>query len=307
MDDHTVSDAPAGPSEVEYAGEVEHAHDHSGDSEHDADETWGASDADAEHPEDEQADIDLPDDGGTVDAQVPGGRSVPMAWRGLGSEVAGPARPLDAQVPQRLDPAEQRAFDEARRVTMRRTLLLWALVLAVALFAWTQFWANGRASAAYDEGLRSFREAEFSAAEQVWSRLAAAGDPDAQFMLGYMRETGLGRPWSARAAAQWYLNAAEAGHQEAQWRLGTLYDRGLGVAWSPAEAHRWWAVAAQGGHAEAAFTLGRSLFTSARSASELEAAAAAFDRAAALGWPDAATYHALLSVVSAEPNANAIP
>jgi TPR repeat protein len=141
----------------------------------------------------------------------------------------------------------------------------------------------------------------------VWSSLAAQGDPNAQFMLGYMSETGLGQSWSARAAASWYRLAADAGHVEAQWRLGSLYDRGLGVPWSPADARRWWALAAEGGHGEAAFALGRSLFTVPRTHGDLQAARVAFERALALGHHEASTYAAVLSVVSDAHNPNGIP
>jgi TPR repeat protein len=234
-------------------------------------------------------------------------RGIPVAWRGLGGESAGPARPVDASIPRRVDPAEAAAELEARRVVQRRTLMLWALVLAVVLFVVAQFWAAGRAATSFDHGLLRYRDGQFAAARQVWSGLAAGGDAHAQFMLGYMSETGLGQSWSARAAASWYGLAAEQGHVEAQWRLGTLYDRGLGVPWSSADARRWWAFAAEGGHAEAAFALGRSLFTVPRTTADLQAARVAFDRALALGWHEAATYAAVLSVVSDATNVDAIP
>jgi hypothetical protein len=233
-------------------------------------------------------------------------RGVPVAWRGLGGASVGPARPVDASIPRRVDPAEAAAELEARRVVQRRTLMLWALVLAVVLFVVAQFWAAGRAATSFDHGLLRYRDGQFTAARQVWSGLAAGGDAHAQFMLGYMSETGLGQSWSARAAASWYRLAAEQGHVEAQWRLGTLYDRGLGVPWSPADARRWWAFAADGGHAEASFALGRSLFTVPRTAADLQAARVAFDRALALGWHEAATYAAVLSVVSGATNVDGL-
>jgi hypothetical protein len=233
-------------------------------------------------------------------------RPVPVAWRGLGGEESGPARPPDAAIPRRLGTAEAEAFERAQRTTLRRTLMLWALVLAVLLLVAVQLWANARASAGFDQGLHSYRDADFAAARQVWSRLASEGDPNAQFMLGYMSETGLGQPWSARAAASWYRLAADQGHTEAQWRLGSLYDRGLGVAWSVQDARRWWAAAAASGHGEAAYALGRSLFTTPRSPSDLAAARVAFDRAVALGWHEATTYAVVLSGVSGAPNETAI-
>jgi hypothetical protein len=268
-----------------------------GRDEHADDDAWDGLD-DLDHMDDQADDEDA--------AATPRPRGVPIAWRGLGSERSGPARPVDANIPRRLDAEEERAELEAQRTTMRRTLMLWALVIAVVLLVVTQFWASGRAATGYDQGLHRFRDGQFAAARQVWSQLASTGDANAQFMLGYMSEVGMGQAWSARAAASWYRLAADQGHAEAQWRLGSLYDRGLGVPWSPSEARRWWAAAAEGGHAEAAFTLGRSVFTAARTTTDLASAGAAFERALALGWPDAAAYHHLLSNVSDGPNESAL-
>jgi hypothetical protein len=52
--------------------------------------------------------------------------------------------------------------------------------------------------------------------------------------------------------------------------------------------------------------LARSVFTAARTATEVASAGAAFERAVALGHPDAAPYHRLLSVVSDAPNQSAL-
>ena len=291
------------PAEGESGGETDRASDPDASPEEPAYRHGIGRD---EHSDDDWDDVDESGDEADDDVVDPQPRGVPIAWRGLGSESSGPARPVDANIPRRLDPEEERVELEAQRTTLRRTLMLWALVIAVALFAATQFWASGRAATGYDQGLHRFRDGQFVAARQVWSQLASTGDANAQFMLGYMSEVGMGQAWSARAAASWYRLAADQGHAEAQWRLGSLYDRGLGVPWSPADARRWWAVAAEGGHAEAAFTLGRSVFTAARTPTDLASAGVAFERALTLGWPDAAAYHHLLSNVSDGPNESAL-
>ncbi len=186
--------------------------------------------------------------------------------------------------------------------------MLAILAVAVVLLIITQVWAAGRAGPAFDAGLHRFRDADFAAAQRVWSQLASAGDTNAQFMLGYLSEAGLGRPWSARAAASWYRLAADAGHPEAQWRLANLYARGLGVPHEPASAERWWSAASDGGHAEAAFTLARSRLEGAAGHSDPVAALDAFERASVLGWPAAEPYRdALMVVVSVQPHAGALP
>ena len=234
---------------------------------------------------------------------------IPTAWRGLGSAERGPARPVDARLPRRGEYAQQprREWSDAARVTRRRTLMLVVLAVALGVFVLAQAWVAGRAAPAFDAGLHRFRDADFGAARRVWTDLASHGDANAQFMLGYMSEAGLGRPWSARAAAAWYRLAADAGHAEAQWRLGNLYHQGLGVPPDTATAERWWAAALVGGHAEAAFTLGRSRLEGASGASDPGAAMMAFERAAALGWPAAVPYRDVLQAVSERPHQDALP
>lgn len=190
----------------------------------------------------------------------------------------------------------------------RRGVLLVLLGVAIAGLVFSQWWVASRAGAAFDVGggFHAYRDGDFAAARRHWGRLADAGDPTAQFMLGYLAEAGLGAPWSARAAAAWYRTAAEAGHAEAAWRLGLLYEAGLGVAPDDAEARRWFRLAADAGHGEAAFAWGRSWMRElgivwARGGDEvwpggvLDELAEAFERATALGFHEAAPYAASLS------------
>ena len=234
---------------------------------------------------------------------------VPTAWRGLGGGGRGPARPADARLPRRDDPADvTRAQRQAEvSVTRRRTIMLILLAVALGLFVLAQAWVAGRAAPAFEAGLHRFRDADFGAARGVWTDLAGAGDANAQFMLGYLSEAGLGRPWSARAAAAWYRLAADAGHAEAQWRLANLYEQGLGVPPDPLAAERWWEAAAAGGHAEAAFMLGRSRLEGASGVSDPVSALTAFERALELGWPAARPYRDALSVASEGAHADALP
>jgi hypothetical protein len=250
---------------------------------------------------------------GAVPVPQPGARAsagVPTAWRGLGGEDHGPARPVDAQLPRRFDEGyDERAQRlDAERVTRRRTGMLIALAVALGLFVLAQAWVAGRAAPAFDAGLHRFRDADFGAAQRVWTQLAGAGDANAQFMLGYLSEAGLGRPWSARAAAAWYRLAADAGHAEAQWRLGLLYEMGLGVPHEPASALRWWAAAAAGGHGEAAYRLAHARLEGVAGPSDVDGALAAFERAVDLGWPVARPYRdALLAASSGRPHPGALP
>jgi TPR repeat protein len=189
--------------------------------------------------------------------------------------------------------------------------MLAALGVAVVLFVLAQWWVASRARAAGVDPFDAYRRGEFATARAAWDGEAAAGDPSASFMLGYLAEAGLGAPWSARTAAGWYRAAAEGGHAEAMWRLARLYEEGLGVAPDTLEARRWYRSAAQAGHAEAAFAWGRIVLHDAGVALGAGAApqvarataaeaATAFERATVLGWHEAAPYAAAFAALAVE-------
>lgn len=226
------------------------------------------------------------------------GANPPSVPPGTAGDAASRAAAVDAALAER----------QAARVTRRRTAMLVTLAVAIGLFVLAQAWVSGRAAPAFDAGLHRFRDADFGAAQRVWLQLAESGDHNAQFMVGYLSEAGLGRPWSARAAASWYRMAADAGHAEAQWRLGRLYAEGLGVPYDLAQAARWWSAAADGGHAEAAFRLATHHLEHGDGSLTNAAAHAALDRAVALGWPAARAYRdALVGASSGAAHPDALP
>jgi hypothetical protein len=242
---------------------------------------------------------------------APAARPVPTAWRGLGGAEAGPARPPSARLPRREDAVEEPRFVFDEPPVRRRAVLLAALGVAVVLFVLAQWWVASRAGAAGVDPYDAYRRGEFAAARAAWDAEAAAGDPSARFMLGYLAEAGLGAPWSARTAAGWYRAAAEGGHAEAMWRLARLYEAGLGVVPDTLEARRWYRAAAQAGHAEAAFAWGRIVLHDAGvalgagaapqiAAATAAEAASAFGRAAELGWHEAAPYAAAFAALGVE-------
>lgn len=95
-------------------------------------------------------------------------------------------------------------------------------------------------------------------------------------------------PWEQRIGAAWYRSQAEAGDPEAQYRLGEIYESGLGEAGSKADdAVAWYRQAAAQGHSYAAFRLGRLL---EQQAGQKEAAAQAYRQASLAGLPEA-TYN----------------
>ena len=87
--------------------------------------------------------------------------------------------------------------------------------------------------------------------------LAEQGDVQAQYILGYMYNEGLGVRQDYAEALRWYRMAAEQGHVKAQHNLGLMYKRGQGVAQDDTEAVNWFRMAAEQSDARAQNNLGR--------------------------------------------------
>ena len=85
---------------------------------------------------------------------------------------------------------------------------------------------------------------------------AEGGDAEAQLVLGYIYEEGLGVPEDDAEAVRWYRLAAEQGDAAAQFNLGLMYANGEGVPEDDAEAIRWYRLAAEQGNAWSQFNLG---------------------------------------------------
>ena len=91
--------------------------------------------------------------------------------------------------------------------------------------------------------------------------LADQGDAGAQFVVGYLHETGdprdelFGGP-DIDEAIKWYRRSAEQGFAKAQSNLGRMYAKGIGVIRDDVEAVRWYRRAAAEGLAEAQYNLG---------------------------------------------------
>lgn len=88
---------------------------------------------------------------------------------------------------------------------------------------------------------------------------AEAGDPNAQYDLGFMYDTGrddaiLSK--DTRKAAEWYEKAALQGHAKAQSGLGMLYINGDGVPTDYVMGVEWLQKAADQGDADALLQLG---------------------------------------------------
>lgn len=94
-------------------------------------------------------------------------------------------------------------------------------------------------------------------AMRLFTLSAESGHAPAQFMLGYILETGHGGvDKDLHRAAAWYKAAAEQGLTDAQLNLGLMYLAGRGVDRQMVLAHMWLAIAREFGDNRAVEALG---------------------------------------------------
>ncbi len=115
---------------------------------------------------------------------------------------------------------------------------------------------------------------------------AAAGDPQAQFVIGtrYLDGVGVGR--DLRQAAIWYEHAANQGYAPAQYRLGSMYEKGRGVTKDADLARIWYQRAIGRGNVKAMHNLGVLYAEGAFGEQDLASASQLFAQAAKHGLRD---------------------
>ncbi len=109
---------------------------------------------------------------------------------------------------------------------------------------------------ATDKAYRAMEKGDFKTVLAELRPLAAKHDPNAEFMLGMLYDSGKGVPQDQAAAASWYRRAAEQNHLAAQLFLGVLLYSGQGVKQDVAEAAHWFQMPADSGNDKAQFYLG---------------------------------------------------
>jgi hypothetical protein len=72
-----------------------------------------------------------------------------------------------------------------------------------------------------------------------YSQAAQSGDNDAEFYLGALYSSGVGRPRSDEEAFRWFSRAAEQGHSHAMLVLSGLYAVGRGTPKDNVNAYKW--------------------------------------------------------------------
>ena len=77
-------------------------------------------------------------------------------------------------------------------------------------------------------GWAAYLSGDYATAVIELEPAAEAGDAEAQFYMGTLREHGAGLPKDYGASLAWYRRAAEQGHVGAQFAIGLLYHDGAG-------------------------------------------------------------------------------
>jgi uncharacterized protein len=108
-----------------------------------------------------------------------------------------------------------------------------------------------------EQGKDAFNRGDYTMALNSFAPLAAAGEAEAQYDLGFIYSNGFGVPVNGPEALQWYRQSAAQNYARAQNILGVCYGEGeIGLTKDPVEAIRWYKLAADQGLAVAQFDLG---------------------------------------------------
>jgi hypothetical protein len=112
----------------------------------------------------------------------------------------------------------------------------------LAIFCGAALIANAVAYAADPISDKEMADRYFQAAQ--------SGDDDAQFYLGALYSSGVGRPRSDEEAFRWFSRAAAQGHSHAMLVLSGLYAIGRGTTKDNVSAYKWAYIISVGTHVE---------------------------------------------------------
>jgi len=102
----------------------------------------------------------------------------------------------------------------------------------------------------------AYAQDDFETALRLYEPLAAQGDPQALYRLGFMYANGEGVGVDHPLAVGYFRAAAQADHALAAYCLGACYALGQGVEQDFAQARHWYQRAAENGDTDAMFKLG---------------------------------------------------
>lgn len=160
---------------------------------------------------------------------------------------------------------------------MKKTLIAAALLSLACL----------PARAGWEEGVAAYNKGDYATAAREFRPFAEQGQAVAQYILGWIYQTGEGVTQDLAEAAGWYRRAADKGNADAQLALGSLYASGNGVKRDDAEAVKLFRKAAEQGKPGAQYMLGYMLSAGEGSARNEAEGLAWYRKAAEQGLADA--------------------
>ena len=135
---------------------------------------------------------------------------------------------------------------------------LTALPIAIVL---SSILAASALAQSFEDGQAAAQQGDPSTAIAIWTPLAEAEHPEAQYWLAESFWGGWwGVPEDLEQVAFWHLRAAEQGHAPSFVKLGHLYGLGHHFAQDDGAAAEWFARAAAAGNADGQYHLAVSYF-----------------------------------------------
>jgi TPR repeat protein len=136
----------------------------------------------------------------------------------------------------------------------------------------------------FEDGLAAAQQGDPATAIAVWTPLAQAGDPRAQYWLA---ESFWGGWWGGtedlERRAFWHRRAADQGHVPSFVKLGDMYTYGQHVTQDLREAAAWYARAADAANADGRYALGSAYLYGQGVPADRQRAFALWRQAAAQG------------------------
>lgn len=114
-----------------------------------------------------------------------------------------------------------------------------AISLGVLLVLTSACYAANSPRQLFEEAVRLDLRAETARAFETYLKAAEQGEPEAQFNVAVMLDSGRGTRSNIKQAAVWYARAAAHGNRRAAYNLALLYSNGEGVPKNEGIAQAW--------------------------------------------------------------------
>lgn len=169
-------------------------------------------------------------------------------------------------------------------------LIALAVFIVAAGIAFSQGVRDGRRDALRQSGQVTPQSVHVAAASQTLldrlTKLAAAGNPNAEFAIANRYLDSRGAHYDPAAGMQWMSRAAKQGNALAQCALGSLYQKGIGTKADSIQAMHWYEAAALQGNRKAMHDLAIGYAEGLGGVTSASEAVRWFLRAANLGYVD---------------------